>query len=77
MLRPGDPARCHAFCNRIINTVAQNPGFLNQLIVSDEAIFSLNSEINARNVVKYSHYGNGHPLDHYVEFSRGYDQIIV
>ena len=34
------------FCDQFVNTVEQNPGFLDQLIVSDEAIFSLNSEIN-------------------------------
>ena len=28
-------------------------------------------------MVKYSHYGNSHPLDHYVEFSRGNDQIMA
>ena len=39
----------------------RNPGFLDQLIVSDEAIFSLNSEINTRNVRKYTAHGDGHP----------------
>ena len=77
MLRPGDLALILTFCNRLINTVVQNPGFLDQLIVSAEVIFSVNSEINTRNVVTYSHYGNGHPLDHYVEFSRRNDQIMV
>ena len=32
MLRPGDPALRRAFCNRLINTVKQNPGFLDQLM---------------------------------------------
>ena len=44
-----------------VNTVEQNTGFLDQLIVSDEAIFSLNWEINTRNVRKYASHGNGYP----------------
>ena len=47
------------FCDQFVNTVEQNPGFLDQLIVSDEAIFSLNSEINTTNVRKYAAHGDG------------------
>ena len=57
-LREGDPQQRLALCNRFVNTTAQNPDFLDQLIISDEAIFSLNLEINSRNVIKYA----GHPL---------------
>ena len=62
-----------AFCNRLVHTVGENPQFLDRLIVSDEAVFTLNSEINTRNVIKYAPYGNGHPEDHYVEFAQGTD----
>ena len=51
--------------------------FLDNLIVSDEAIFSLNSEVNSKNVIKYSRYGQGHPPDHYIEFKQGADQVMV
>jgi len=45
-LKPEDPARRLQFCNRfVLNTVANDPNFLNKLIVSDEAIFSMNSEV--------------------------------
>ena len=47
------------FCNQFVDTVEQNPGFLDQLIVSDEAIFSLNSEITTRNVRKYAAHDDG------------------
>ena len=60
-----------------MNTVVANPGFLDQLIVSDEAVFSLNSEINSRNVTEYAEHGNGQPPDHYVEFAQGADQVMV
>ena len=76
-LRDGDPVQRMAFCNRLVNTVEQNPQFLDQLIVSDEAVFSLNSEVNTRNVIRYSPYGDGHPADHYVEFAQGADQVMV
>ena len=70
-LRESDPAQRLAFCNRLVNAVVANRGFLDQLIVSDESVFSLNSEINSRNVIEYAEHGNGHPPDHYVEFAQG------
>ena len=51
--------------------------FLSSLIVSDETIFSLNSEVNTKNVVKYAEFGQGHPEDHYVDFEQGPDQVMV
>ncbi len=76
-LRDGDPAQRLAFCNQFVNMVQQNPGFLDHLIISDEAVFSLNSEINMRNVRKYAAHGDGHPPDHYVEFLQGANQVMV
>eukprot|EP00111_Clytia_hemisphaerica_P017991 TCONS_00053258-protein len=76
-LKPGDPALRLQFCNDLVTKITNDPGFLNKLIVSDEAIFSLNSEVNTRNVVKYSAFGNGHPDDHYVEFEQGPGKIMV
>eukprot|EP00111_Clytia_hemisphaerica_P007842 TCONS_00022795-protein len=32
------------------------------------SIFSLNSQVDTKNVIKYSQHGNGHPEDHFVEF---------
>ena len=73
----GDPAQRLAFCNRLLNTVNQNPDFLERLIVTDEAMFSLNSEVNTRNVRNYAEHGNGHPPDHYAEFLQGANQLMV
>ena len=47
------------------------------MIVSDEAIFSMNSEVNTRYVIKYAECGHGHPAEHYVEFEQGPDKIMV
>ena len=76
-LRAGDPAQRLAFSTRLVNTVAQNPGFLDQLAVSDEAVFSLNSELNTRNVIHCAPYRQGHPLNHFVEFEQSADSIMV
>ena len=76
-LRAGDPAQCLAFCTRSVNTVAQNSGFLDQSVESDEAIFSLNSEVNTHNVIHYAPYGQGHTANHFVEFEQGADSVIV
>ena len=64
-LRPVDPPQRLAFCNWLVNYFSQNPGFLNNLVSSDEAVFSLNSEVNTHSVIRYARYGQGHPQDHY------------
>ena len=48
------PVQRMAFCNQLVNTVEQKPQFLDQFIVSDEVVFSLNLEVNTRNVIRYS-----------------------
>ena len=48
------PVQRIAFCNQLVNTVEQKPQFLDQFIVSDDAVFSLNLEVNTRNVIRYS-----------------------
>ena len=50
-LRDCDPVQPMAFCSQLVNTVEQNPQFLDQFIVSNEAVFSLNLEVNTRNVL--------------------------
>lgn len=50
---------------------------MDHLIVSDEAVFSLNSEINTRKVRKYALHSDGHPPDHYVEFHQGANQVMM
>ena len=50
-LKDGDPVQRMAFCDQLVNTVEQKPQFLDQFIVSNEAVFSLNLEKNTRNVI--------------------------
>ena len=76
-LRAGDPAQRLTFCTRFVDTVTPNPGFLDQLVVSDEAIFSLNSEVNTHNAIHYAPYGQGHPENHFVEFEQRADSVTV
>ena len=75
-LREGEFVQRMAFCNRLVHTVEQNPQFLDESI-SDEAVFSLISEVDTTNFIKYAPYGNGHPADHYVKFAQGFDQVMV
>ena len=69
-LKQGDPAQRLAFCNRFVSIVERNPGFLDELVVSDKAIFSLNLEVNPHNVIEYPQDGNGHPHGHYLELCK-------
>jgi hypothetical protein len=59
-LREGDPAQGvrTGILQPTVNTVARIPDFLDKLVVSDEAVFSLNSEINSRNIRKYAARGD-------------------
>jgi len=76
-LEPVDPPRRIAFCNWFLQMVNKQNNFLDNLIVSDEAIVSLNSEVNSKNFVKYAAHGQGHPDDYYIEFKQGADQVMV
>ena len=76
-LRPQDPAARLVFCRWFTQQCNINPVFLQNVVTSDEAIFSLNSEVNTRNVVRYAPYGDGHPPDHYIEHVQGADQLMV
>ena len=66
-----DPARQLEFCNWLLDTVAQNPEMMSNLITSDEAIFSLNSEVSRKNVVHYAESREGHPENHFVNYKQG------
>ena len=66
-----------AFCKQLVNTVEQKPQFLDQFIVSEEAVFSLNLEVNTRNIIRYSPHGDGHPAVHSVQCAQGTDQVMV
>ena len=76
-LLPNDPAERLNFCNWLVAKTNEDPGFLGNLISSDEAIFSLNSEANTKNEVQYSRYGNGHPEDHFIERAQGAGRVMV
>ena len=45
--------------------------------MSDEATFSLNSEVNTHNVIHYAPYGQGHLANHFVEFEQGADIVMA
>ena len=60
-----------------MKTVDVEGKFLQDLIVSDEAIFSLNSEANSSHVVQCAKRGKGYPNDHYVDFDPGEDKATV
>ena len=47
------------------------------MVSSDEAIFSLTSEVNIHNVIRYARYGQEHPQDHHIGNRQGSDQVLV
>ena len=51
--------------------------FLQNLILSDQVLFTLKSEANSCNDIQYVKRGKGHSNDHYVEFEQGEDNVMV
>ena len=76
-LENGDPAKRLEFCNWILDSVALEPDMISNFITSDEAVFSLNSEVIMKNDVHYARFGSGHPEHHYVNFKQGAGQLMV
>ena len=50
--------------------VDDNNNFLANVTVSGEVIFSLNSEVNSSNVMKYARYGEGQLEDPYIDLHK-------
>ncbi|GFT83034.1 DUF4817 domain-containing protein [Trichonephila clavipes] len=48
-LMPGDQERRFDFCNFVLNTLDENPDFLNEVLWSDECQFSRLDTINTQN----------------------------
>ncbi|GFW73789.1 uncharacterized protein TNCV_1542431 [Trichonephila clavipes] len=46
---PGDQERHFDFCNFVLNTLDENPDFLNEVLWSDECQFSRQGTINTQN----------------------------
>ena len=44
---------------------------------SNEAVFSLNSEVNTHSVIRYTRYGQGHSQVHNIGNRQGADQVLV
>ena len=76
-LKPGNPPQRLALCNWFMKTIRVEGKFSQNLIVSDEASFSLNSEANSGHFVQYAKRGKGYPNNHYVDFDPGEDKVMV
>ena len=76
-LLPRDPALRLEFCHWFTQKCKEDQAFLSNIVTSDEAVFSLNSEVNTHNVINYGPYGQGHPNDHYIERQQGARQVMV
>ena len=76
-LNQGDPPRILAFCNWLVNITQNDPAFLDHLITSDEAVFSLSSEVNTHNVICYVPYSYGPPQGHDLERQQGTQSVFV
>ena len=55
-LHATDPAQRLTFCQRFLKMNAHDPQFVDNLITSDEAVFSMKNEVNTKNVICNGHH---------------------
>jgi hypothetical protein len=60
-LKAGDKIRRVAMAQYVLNKHGTDPDWLNNVWMSDEAVFSLNGNVNSKNVVCYSEKREGRP----------------
>lgn len=70
VLKAGDKIKRVAMAQYVINKHASDPAWLSNLWMSDEAIFSLNGNVNSKNVVCYSERRGGRPEEFNIDVTK-------
>ena len=70
VLKPGDKAKRVAMAEYVLNKHTNDQTWLNNLWMSDEAVFSLNGNVNSKNIVCYSERRGGRPEDFNIDTSK-------
>ena len=70
LLKPGDKVKRVAMARHVLDIHNRKPDWLNNLWMSDEAVFSLNGNVNSKNVVCYSERRGGRPEDFNIDITK-------
>ena len=69
-LKAGDKIKRVAMARHVLDINSRNPDWLKNLWMSDEAVFSLNGNVNTKNIVCYSPRGEGRPEDFCIDVTK-------
>ena len=69
-LKPGDKVRRSTMCQHVLDRHANTPNWLDNLWMSDEAVFSLNGNVNTKNVICYSERRGGRPEEFTIDTTK-------
>ena len=76
VLKPGDKVKRVNMVNHVLAKVEENPNWIKNLWMSDEAVFSLNGNVNTKNVICYSEKRSGRPEDFTIDTSKHADSVM-
>ena len=76
VLKPSDKLRRVSMCQHVLEKYTTNPDWLNNVWMSDEAVFSLNGQVNTKNTVCYSEHRGGRPENFAIETTKHADSVM-
>ena len=76
ILKPADKVKRVTMCQQVLNKFASDPTWLDNVWMSDEAVFSLNGNVNSKNVVCYSEARSGRPENFTLENTKHADSVM-
>ena len=76
ILKAGDMVKRVRMATHVLQNYEENPDWINNLWMSDEAVFSLNGNVNSKNVVCYSEKGAGRPENFCIDLSKHADSVM-
>ena len=70
VLKPNDMVRRVTMARYVLDKVAADPEWTKNVWMSDEAVFSLNGNVNTKNIICYSEKGGGRPEDFCIDVTK-------
>ena len=70
ILNPGDKVKRVTMARHVLQKNTSNPNWLANLWMSDEAVFSLNGNVNSKNIICYSESRGGRPEDFTIDTTK-------
>lgn len=76
VLKAGDMVKRVTMARHVLDKVADDPEWTKNVWMSDEAVFSLNGNVNTKNVICYSEKRGGRPEDFCIDVTKHADSVM-